>query len=922
MTKPTVSDRKALVGLLPSWSAWVPLPILLLLVLVLMFMNLETVHEPRFLVMTLNMVFSTGVSLTVVAVAIRSYRSFASGPVLLLGCGMLVFGTVSAMAGAWLIAGAINTAITVYNCGLLVTGCLHLASVLWAMMPHGGLITQRTAFLLVLSFALTAVSLVALSLAAAQEVLPHFFDQGHGPTVIRQMVLGAAIGIFAVTSALFGILSLQARSTFLRWYALGLALITIGLLGVYPIQSIGSVLNWIGRCSQYLGGVYLLIGMWRSIGERGSWELPIGHLREIQGRYQRLVELLPDAIVVHRDGAYLFANSAAAQLLGASSTKEIEGKAVLATLVPEDHARVLERVRLAAMPGNKTTLGDFTMLRFDGTRVLVETTATSIEFGGRPATLVVIRDITERKRVEAVAREFEERLTLALRNAPIVLFRQDRDLRYTWIYQPWDSFTEDDVIGKTDADLLPPESAADLMAEKKKVLDSGDTLHTTISWCVKDRMVSYALTIEPARDLLGAVIGINCAAMDVTEQEKNRIALRQANNVAERNLSKLNAILNQMTEGLVLFDPDGNLLDMNPAALAIHGFSSMAEFRRDILDLKTVIELRNGDGEVLSIDQWPISHALRGETFRSFDVQVRRLDTGRRWMASYGGTPVYDRDGNQMLAIVTLRDITDQHETSEQLRTLNESLEQRVRERTVELQKTHEQLLHAEKMSSIGKLSASIAHEFNNPLQGVMAIIQGVKKRAEMDDDDAELIDLAIKECQRMRDLIKNLQDFNRPTAGQKAPVDIHAALDSILMLVKEEYVRRRISIKKSYADDLPQVMAVADQLKQVFLNLLNNASDACGEGGTVTLETESFKNTVTIRVYDTGCGITPANKEQIFAPFFTTKAAIKGTGLGLPVSYGIIKAHGGEISVHSEPGKETVFSVILPIQGGSDERE
>ena len=100
------------------------------------------------------------------------------------------------------------------------------------------------------------------------------------------------------------------------------------------------------------------------------------------------------------------------------------------------------------------------------------------------------------------------------------------------------------------------------------------------------------------------------------------------------------------------------------------------------------------------------SHALRGETFRSFDVQVRRLDTGRRWMASYGGTPVYDRDGNQMLAIVTLRDITDQHETSEQLRTLNEFLEQRVRERTVELQKTHEQLLHAEKMSSIGKLSA------------------------------------------------------------------------------------------------------------------------------------------------------------------------------------------------------------------------
>ena len=280
---------------------------------------------------------------------------------------------------------------------------------------------------------------------------------------------------------------------------------------------------------------------------------------------------------------------------------------------------------------------------------------------------------------------------------------------------------------------------------------------------------------------------------------------------------------------------------------------------------------------------------------------------------------MYDRDGNQMLAIVTLRDITEQHETREQLHALNESLEQRVRERTIELQKTYEQLLHAEKMSSIGKLSASIAHEFNNPLQGVMTIIQGVRKRADMEQDDAELVDLAIKECKRMRDLIKSLQDFNRPTASQKAPMDIHPALDSVIMLGKHEYATRQIAIVKKYAENLPQIVAVADQLKQVFLNLLNNAADACMQGGTITIETEAFKEKVVVRVYDTGCGITPAHREHIFEPFFTTKPAIKGTGLGLSVSYGIIKAHGGEILVHSEPGQETVFSVILPIKGGSD---
>jgi signal transduction histidine kinase len=168
-------------------------------------------------------------------------------------------------------------------------------------------------------------------------------------------------------------------------------------------------------------------------------------------------------------------------------------------------------------------------------------------------------------------------------------------------------------------------------------------------------------------------------------------------------------------------------------------------------------------------------------------------------------------------------------------------------------------------MSSIGKLSASIAHEFNNPLQGVTSIVQGVKKRADMDHDDAELIDLAIKECHRMRDLIKSLQDFNRPTASRKAPLDIHASLESILILNKKEYATRKISITKKHAENLPQIVAVSDQLKQVFLNLLNNASDACVQGGNITIETASFEDKVVIRFHDTGCGISPDDREHIF---------------------------------------------------------
>lgn len=273
----------------------------------------------------------------------------------------------------------------------------------------------------------------------------------------------------------------------------------------------------------------------------------------------------------------------------------------------------------------------------------------------------------------------------------------------------------------------------------------------------------------------------------------------------------------------------------------------------------------------------------------------------------------------RLVRLCIATDITSRKQLENDLKDAKETLEIKVKERTLELQKTHAQLLHVEKLSSIGKLSASIAHEFNNPLQGITSVIQGIKKRTDLDHDDAELVDLAIKECHRMRDLIKSLQDFNRPTSARKAPMDIQAALESILMLGKKEYATRKISIITKYADNIPQIVAVSDQLKQVFLNLLNNASDACVHGGNITIETDTFEDKVVIRVHDTGCGISPDDREQIFEPFFTTKAGMKGTGLGLPVSYGIIKAYGGEIIVDSEPAKGSTFSVILPIKGGSD---
>ncbi len=250
------------------------------------------------------------------------------------------------------------------------------------------------------------------------------------------------------------------------------------------------------------------------------------------------------------------------------------------------------------------------------------------------------------------------------------------------------------------------------------------------------------------------------------------------------------------------------------------------------------------------------------------------------------------------------------------------TLERQITERTEALKITHDQLLHAEKLSAIGSLSASIAHEFNNPLFGVMNVLSGVKRRASLSEDDAKLVHEALQECYRMKNLIKDLQDFNRPTSGKLAPMDIHKAIESLLLLSKNDYTMRSIEIKKCFDENIPLLMAVADQIKQVILNLLNNAADACVGGGAITISTIAHQTEVLISVQDTGVGIAPEIREHIFEPFFTTKSEVKGIGLGLAVSYGIIKNHGGSISVKSEIGEGTVFTIILPLEVRNNERK
>jgi signal transduction histidine kinase len=304
--------------------------------------------------------------------------------------------------------------------------------------------------------------------------------------------------------------------------------------------------------------------------------------------------------------------------------------------------------------------------------------------------------------------------------------------------------------------------------------------------------------------------------------------------------------------------------------------------------------------KVGKIIQFVTTHRLADGTLRTVEVHVSRITLQ-----------------DQELSFSIVHDITERKKAEAQLKTMNEELEQRVEQRTRELQETQLQCLHAEKLSAIGKLSASIAHEFNNPLQGVITILKGLKRTAILEEEDKELLDLAIDENERMKKLIRSLQDFSQPSAGKRVMMDVHAAIDSLLLLNRSDFKQNGISTIRNYSERLPQIKAIPDQIKQVFLNLLNNAADAClPDGGMITIITRQEGQKIAVAIKDTGTGIAPEKLDLIFQPFYTTKSEVKGTGLGLSICHGIIQNHHGEILVESQEGQGSTFTVLLPVDG------
>lgn len=266
------------------------------------------------------------------------------------------------------------------------------------------------------------------------------------------------------------------------------------------------------------------------------------------------------------------------------------------------------------------------------------------------------------------------------------------------------------------------------------------------------------------------------------------------------------------------------------------------------------------------------------------------------------------------------------HESQTELRDAARLLEQKVEERTQQLRAAEAEAVQREKLAATGLLASGIAHELNNPLTGVLTFSHLIRQKLPDGSQDAEDMDLVIRETKRCASIIRRLLDFARQKAPERTYADLNKLVSDTARFLERSVHLQGTAMTLNLDPDLPPVWVDENQLKQVVMNMLVNAQHATERGGTITVSTrrmpepmaadpgEEPVEMIEIAIADTGCGIPERDLQRIFDPFFTSKEVGKGTGLGLSVSHGVVKAHGGMIRVESAVDHGTTFRIYLPV--------
>ena len=524
-----------------------------------------------------------------------------------------------------------------------------------------------------------------------------------------------------------------------------------------------------------------------------------------------------------------------------------------------------------------------------------------------------------------------------------VIFITDAKGNWSYLNSAWEKitgFNVNDSLGTNILTYIHPEEKAktkrlfnSLKGKKEQFIDyefrclSRDS---SIKW--------LKVVVSPMFRNGQGFIGTQGILNDITEEKSipNSLVAREALFEKYFDLSIM---------GIAIVSPSKNWLEVNNKLCEILGY------RKDELLKYTWQDITHPKD--IKVGEFDFNKMLSG-VIEGYSIQ-------KRFIHKFG-TIVYTQidvkcvrhaDGSIDFIIFLIQDITEQKKNEEKIRSLNEQLEQKVLERTKEVNRTFEQLkaaqgqlVHSEKMASLGVLTAGIAHELNNPINYIKSGMVGlrtlmkhvltiVEEYDKIDDENFEMQlekvqqlkeELAFKErielskrvledihlgTTRSTEIVKGLQIFSKNNEDVCGIVDIHDGINATILLLQYQ-INNRVEVIKNFGD-VPKITCYPGKLNQAFMNIMTNSIQAIKENGSITITTGEFGDWVYIDFKDTGVGMSEATKQKVFEPFFTTKEVGKGTGLGLSIVLGIIESHQGKIEVESKIGEGASFKIFLP---------
>jgi PAS domain S-box-containing protein len=681
-------------------------------------------------------------------------------------------------------------------------------------------------------------------------------------------------------------------------------------------------------------------------GAESQRETALEALRESEAKLRHLIERSADAIVLaDEQGAIIEWNQSAEKLTGLAPA-EVLGRPlwdVQFRLVPqrrqtpafyEEHkGYFLRLLRVGYAPEVIGQLREAEICCADGTHRFVETRGFSVQTERGFMAGAVLHDVTERRRAEDMLREDEERLELVLEGSQqgfwdwdIVTGEVRRNERWAEMlgYAPheiaptidqWEAMVHPDdlaAVWRSTTDHLAGRTPVHEIEYRMLAKDG------QYRWILgRARVVRRSPAGRPVR-MIGTYIDITHRRQveeEIAYQAETLVALHEtALDLAARQSlpDLLRAIVVRAVN--LLKAKEGGLLLYRPATddlerVLAHNF---------VPDSEDIIR-RRGEGLVGKV--LDSGRPLIVDDYNRWEGRLQ----GFRVSFSIVGMPIFW--GDRLLGVLDIVDDVPRAFSAADVALLerftplaaaaleNNRLVYGLQQQMEQLKATQAQLIHAAKLAAVGELAAGVAHELNNPLTSVLGFAELLAHSPAVDDAIKHDIGIIAREAWRARDIVRNLLDFARQNKPQRLPADVNQIVRQTLDLIRQHIEKSGITIAEDYAPDLGLLTLDIGQMKQVFLNLITNATHAMPKGGSLSLRTARMGDEVAIAVSDTGVGIPPDMLDHIFEPFFTTKPVGQGTGLGLSISLGIVQEHGGRITVASRVETGSTFTVWLPVE-------